>query len=45
MTKTKRKRYTKRPVVKITGEMLDVSGLITDVLILVSIWLTYLLAK
>lgn len=45
MTPNKRKRYTKRPVIKITGEMLDISGLITDILILISIWGTYLLAK
>lgn len=38
----KRKRYSKRPVIKITAEQLDIVGVFTDVLILVSIWVTAL---
>lgn len=44
MLKRKR-RYSKRPVIRITGEMLDITGVFTDILILVSIWITYLLSK
>lgn len=46
MFKLKKKRhYSKRPVIKITAEQLDVIGIVTDVLILVSIWFTHYLGK
>ena len=45
MEKKKRKRYTKRPVIRITGDHLDVTdialsllALVVDAAILISIW-------
>ena len=39
------KAYNKRPVIKITAEMIDLFGVFTDVMILFSIWLTYYFSK
>lgn len=43
LLKKKRKRYNRNPVIKITSDGINILGLITDVAILFSIWITHYL--
>ena len=42
---SKKRKYRQRPVIKITGDNLNVLGLLVDAAILISIWFTFALSK
>lgn len=41
LQKKRRKHYNRCPVIKINSDAINIFGVLTDVLILVSIWLTH----